>query len=154
MNSLKISNIIGITLAACTFSLSTLAEQNPMQTHETMTPPTAIQVQIPKPEMAIPKADFKKEVKKSHTYKISFNNNSKKKPNLEAVTIKGQIFKNGSPYKRFKLKTDDNGEFFFKKNYGKHLAIALFYIEGQEKLKVRCTGHATVGMDEVKVSCR
>lgn len=146
MNSLQKSSVIGLTLAMCTFSLSTLAEQKPMQINKQMANATsAMQVQLPKAE---------KEIKKAHSYKISFSKNSKKKPNLEEVTIKGQLFKNGSPYKRFKLKTDDNGEFFFEKNLGKGLTVALYYIEGQEKLKVRCSGHAAFGKNEVKVSCR
>ncbi len=158
MNSLQKSSVIGLTLAICTFSLSTLAEQKPMQINKQMANPTStMQVQLPKIEeatLATPKAKAEKEIKKAHSYKISFNKNSKKKPNLEEVTIKGQLFKNGSPYKRFKLKTDDNGEFFFEKNLGKGLTVALYYIEGQEKLKVRCSGHAAFGKNEVKVSCR
>ena len=157
MNSLKTSHLIGLTLAVCTFSLSTLAEQKPMQMQKKIAPPTTVQVQLPKPEQtALPtaKVKAKKEIKKSHSYKISFDKNSKKQPNLEEVTIRGQLFKNGSPYKRFKLKTDENGEFFFEKNLGKSLAVSLFYIEGQEKLKVRCTGNAPLGKNEVKVNCR
>jgi len=157
MNSIKKYSVIALALTISTFSLSTLAVQKHTPTNKQIaTPNSAMQVQLPKQETVVtaPQAEVKKETKKAHSYKISFTENSKKKPNIEEVTIKGQLFKNGSPYKRFKLKTDDNGEFFFKRNLGKGLAVALYYIEGQEKLKVRCSGHASFGKQEIKVNCQ
>lgn len=91
---------------------------------------------------------------KKRTYKISFEKKSQKNPKIEEVTIKGQIYKNRNPFKRFEMKTNAAGELIFDKYYGDNLAVSLYYIEGEEKAKVRCQGYAPIGQFEVKVNCR
>lgn len=107
------------------------------------------------------KKDLKKELNKEAKkqplepgYKIVFHKTSKKKPQIENKKVRGQLYKYNNPYKRFEMKTDEFGQIHFKKDHGKNLAVSLYYIEGEEKLKVRCQGNALPGKKEIMVQCR
>lgn len=76
-----------------------------------------------------------------------------KGPALENTTVKGQVFLGGKPISYFEVQTNEEGKFAFEKDYGKYTAIDLFYVSGQEKLKVNCQGNATPGSQTVKISC-
>lgn len=87
------------------------------------------------------------------TYTLQFDKKSKKQPELQNVTIKGQLFKHGSPFQRFEVKTNSSGEITFDKDFGSGLSAGVYYIEGQEKLKAKCSGYALPNKKDLKVLC-
>lgn len=101
-------------------------------------------------------AELKAAEMKELGYKIVYSKQTRKKIDLNNKKLKGQIYKYQSPYKKFEVKTDELGQFLLDKQLNKNLeslAISLFYIEGQEKLKVSCNGNALPGKREITVHC-
>lgn len=93
------------------------------------------------------------EPKKEPGYTIVYDKGTKKKPELTNKLIKVQLYKFDKPYKKIEVKTDETGQVTLEKEKSNNLGVDLFYIEGQEKLKVRCNGYALPGKMEINVRC-
>ena len=93
------------------------------------------------------------EPKKEPGYTIVFDKGSKKKPDLTNKLVKVQLYKFDKPYKKIEVKTDETGQVNLGKEKSDNLGIDLFYIEGQEKLKVQCNGYALPGKMNINVLC-
>lgn len=145
------SSVVAACLALST--TSTLADTDFLssdpnkQTTELLTESNFKETESVKQEKAL-------EEKKLPGYKIVFHKSSTKKPELANKKVRGQLYKHNNPFKRFEVKTDDMGEIHFTKDHGKNLAVSLYYIEGEEKLKVRCQGNALPGKKEIEVKCQ
>lgn len=110
-----------------------------------------LQNQPTQPE--VKQEEVKKEEEKPG-YKIVYHKHSKKQPELINKKVRGQLYKFNNPYKRFEVKTSESGQIHFDpKDLHKQLAVSLYYIEGEEKLKVRCQGNALPGKMEIQVRC-
>lgn len=86
-------------------------------------------------------------------YNIVFEKNTKKKLDLDNKLIKVQLYKFSKPYKTIQTKTSDTGEIKFGEEKVDNIGVDLFYIEGQENLKVQCNGYALPGKKEINVMC-
>ena len=95
----------------------------------------------------------KTEPKKEPGYTIVFDKGTKKKPEISNKLVKVQLYKFDKPYKKVEVKTDDTGQVILEKEKIDNLGIDLFYIEGQEKLKVKCNGYALPGKTNINVRC-
>ncbi|MBI2791792.1 MAG: hypothetical protein HYX61_07530 [Gammaproteobacteria bacterium] len=86
-------------------------------------------------------------------YSIEYSNSSEKGPSLANAQIRGQLFRGGNPAGFVQIKTDPNKEFTIARDYGGNIAIAVFSIEGQNKLNLQCNGNGYPGSHKIVVKC-
>lgn len=85
-------------------------------------------------------------------YTIEYSKSSEKGPSLENAQIRGQIFRGGNPAGYIQIKTDPNKQFRIPRDTG-FVAIAIYSIEGEKKLSLKCAGNAYPDNHKIIAEC-